>query len=290
MSTTVGRRGDGVVDADSGSPLQMTAMSRSASDTTASSSSSFSSSSHHCADPFPPQSSSFDSPFSPSNPYSPSYSPHYSHSPPSSSSTASSSSFSSSPSPYHSSPYFTPHYTSTVPPFSLFESHRCPLCNFSSTFDPSLPHTCTRCGLSTLPSHHTPPFSLTSPHHHLSHSPPTPPSSSIMQEAAAAYRFHLLSRMSPLLSDLSRIVVDYLLWYRDPQSFHVGDRVDVQDVRGQWCRGQVRAVEGEEVRVGYEGWSKKWDQWIEVRSERLAPCGTKTKAVGEAEGGGEGDR
>ena len=114
----------------------------------------------------------------------------------------------------------------------------------------------------------------------MSTSPPTlydPHSSSIIQEAATAYRFYLLSRMSPLLADLSKIVVDYLIWYRDPQSFHEGDRVDVMDVRGRWYGGIVREVEGEEVRVGYEGWSKKWDQWIEVRSERLAPFGTKTK-------------
>jgi hypothetical protein len=83
--------------------------------------------------------------------------------------------------------------------------------------------------------------------------------------------------MSPLLSELSRIVVDYLIWYRLPTDFHVGDLVDVQDVRGLWMAGRVKEVEGEEVLVGYAGCSRKWDQWIAVNSERLAPYRTKTQ-------------
>ena len=230
---------------DAEAPLAKTAMSRSASETVTSPS--FPSSSPHSV--FSPQSGYSQPSSTPTSPCSCSSAPPP-HTPASTTSTSS-------------------HSTSTYSPttIQLFSSQRCPLCNFSTSFDPSLPHTCTRCGLNT-PT--------------VSTSPPTPYDchpSSIIQEAATAYRFYLLSRMSPLLADLSKLVVEYLIWYRDPQSFHAGDRVDVMDVRGRWYGGMVRAVEGEEVRVGYEGWSKKWDQWIEVRSERLAPFGTKTKAV-----------
>ena len=232
-------------------PLAMTAPVRSASETVSYSPSS------PASDPSSPAS------FSPyaSSPNS-AYPPSSISSPPTP--TSSSLSPTSCPSPFSSSSSSCSSFPST--PFTLFTAQRCPLCNFSSSHDPSLSHTCTRCGLTT-PAPACCPFA----------SPPPP--TSHMQEAATAYRFHLLSGMTPLLSDLSSIVVSYLVWYRDPQSFHVGDRVDVMDVRGRWCGGEVREVEGEEVRVGLLGGSsKKWDQWIEMRSERLAPFGTKTKA------------
>ena len=238
-------------DDDSG--LAMDAMTRSMSDSTYPSSYPASSPSLSFSSPGSSSSSSSTSPHpypyslsNPSTPHSASLFPR----PPSSSSTAS----------------MSPSASASSPAPLLFQSHRCPLCHFSTSFDPALAHTCTRCGLTTPPSSD---FSLLST--------PSMPSSSIIQEAATAYRFHLLSGMSPLLSDLSRIVVDYLVWYRDPQSFHVGDKVDVMDVRGRWSGAEVKAVEGEEVLVGYDGWSRKWDQWIGVRSERLAPFGTKTK-------------
>ena len=98
-----------------------------------------------------------------------------------------------------------------------------------------------------------------------------------MREAVRAYRFRLLSELTPLLKELSSVVVQYLVWYRDPQSFHVGDRVDVKDVKGRWCAAVVRTVAEDEVRVGYEGASKKWDQWLDVHSDRLAPFGSETR-------------
>ena len=155
---------------------------------------------------------------------------------------------------------------------ALFPPRRCQLCNYASSIDPSVSHTCTRCGLTTAPL--CADFSLDCA---LGSSSSQSSSSSIIAAAATAYRFQLLSRMSPLLSDLSRIVVDYLIWYRLPTDFHVGDLVDVQDVRGVWMAGGVKAVEGDEVLLGYAGCSRKWDQWIAVNSERLAPYRTKTQ-------------
>ena len=148
---------------------------------------------------------------------------------------------------------------------------RCKLCNYSSAIDPAQSHTCTRCGLTTPPL--CADFELDSCPGWESQSE----SSSIMAAAATAYRFQLLSRMSPLLSDLSRIVIDYLIWYRLPTDFHVDDLVDVQDVRGVWMPGRVKEVEGDEVLLAYAGCSSKWDQWIAVHSELLAPYRTKTQ-------------
>jgi hypothetical protein len=74
-------------------------------------------------------------------------------------------------------------------------------------------------------------------------------------------------------------VVDYLIWYRLPTDFHVDDKVDVLDVRRRWMVATVMEVEGEEVLVSYTGCSRKWDQWIGVKSERLAPYRTKTQEL-----------
>jgi len=101
-------------------------------------------------------------------------------------------------------------------------------------------------------------------------------------EAARAYRFILLSKMSPLLSDLARIVVDYLIWYRGPDDFRVGDLVDARDFRGKWYLARVRDVRkcprgGGKVLVHFLGFNEKWDCWISALSDSLAPCHTKTR-------------
>ena len=66
-----------------------------------------------------------------------------------------------------------------------------------------------------------------------------------MLDAARAYKFTLLAKMRscPLPDELAAMVVSYLVWYRTPSDFQVGDLVDARDVRGVWHIGEILDVD-----------------------------------------------
>lgn len=72
-----------------------------------------------------------------------------------------------------------------------------------------------------------------------------PQSAATMMEAARAYRFTLLSQMSDnhLPRDIASIVVSYLLWYRAPHDFAIGDLVDARDLRGDWLLARIEDIQ-----------------------------------------------
>jgi len=53
----------------------------------------------------------------------------------------------------------------------------------------------------------------------------------------------------------------------------VGAKLQAFDVRQVWCNATVIAIRGtgvgREVQVHYQGWNKRWDEWIVERSSRL---------------------
>ena len=48
-----------------------------------------------------------------------------------------------------------------------------------------------------------------------------------------------------------------------------GDAVEAMDLRQVWCPATVQVVEGGQLKVHYEGWGKKWDEWLDTHGDRL---------------------
>lgn len=61
-------------------------------------------------------------------------------------------------------------------------------------------------------------------------------------------------------------------------TFYPGDRVDAMDLESVWHEGRVREVDPiQGYRVHFLGWSGRWDEWIELSSERIQPPYTKVR-------------
>lgn len=175
----------------------------------------------------------------------------------------------------------------------------CPLCRCPTRADETA---CRRCRLTTnaqtLTSDVFNQLSVPSTNQLTAQPNVEPQHNAEINEALTAFRFKLFAEMTPLISDLAKIVVDYLLWYRDVDDFHVNDRVDVADTRGslsfnrsihqsinqnrehwRWHRAVIRQIDrtNNKVLIAYDNYSRKWDQWIDIQSERLAPYGSMTQ-------------
>ena len=62
----------------------------------------------------------------------------------------------------------------------------------------------------------------------------------------------------------------------------VGDKVDACDTENIWCKATVELVIKAPSRkdllyVHYEGWNRKYDEFVYIDSHRLAPLGVYTK-------------
>ena len=56
----------------------------------------------------------------------------------------------------------------------------------------------------------------------------------------------------------------------------IGQWVDVKDTIDQWLEAEVINVRGDEVYVHYNGWGYRWDEWLKMNSDRIAPFRTHT--------------
>lgn len=57
----------------------------------------------------------------------------------------------------------------------------------------------------------------------------------------------------------------------------VGQWVDVKDTIDQWLEAQVIDVKDNKVYIHYNGWGTRWDEWIEMDSDRIMPFRYYTK-------------
>lgn len=57
-----------------------------------------------------------------------------------------------------------------------------------------------------------------------------------------------------------------------------GTMLDARKQSFEWCRAKVLTVDANRVHINYEGGNVRWNEWIPVSSERLAPLGTHTTA------------
>ena len=64
---------------------------------------------------------------------------------------------------------------------------------------------------------------------------------------------------------------------KDEVTLAVGSFVDVKDRTCVWLNGVVRDVAEDAIYIHYLGWNKKYDEWIELDSQRLAPKGMYAK-------------
>ncbi|EEY59129.1 ubiquitin family protein, putative [Phytophthora infestans T30-4] len=63
---------------------------------------------------------------------------------------------------------------------------------------------------------------------------------------------------------------------RGPRQFFVGQWLDVKDTVNQWLESTVMAVADGKVLIHYHGWPTRWDEWIDVDSDRIAAFRTRT--------------
>lgn len=50
-----------------------------------------------------------------------------------------------------------------------------------------------------------------------------------------------------------------------------GQWIDVKDTINQWLEAQVIDVKEDKVYIHYNGWGTRWDEWIEMGSNRIRP-------------------
>jgi hypothetical protein len=72
------------------------------------------------------------------------------------------------------------------------------------------------------------------------------------------------------------MVLEYLVWFRGPQDFKRGQLLDCEDFRANWYHGEVKCVSDGKLLIHYTGWSDKWNTWIAVDSDSIAPLNWKT--------------
>ena len=61
------------------------------------------------------------------------------------------------------------------------------------------------------------------------------------------------------------------------QKLIIGQWVDVKDTIDQWLEAQVIDVKENKVYIHYNGWGTRWDEWIDMDSDRIMPFRFHTK-------------
>ena len=60
------------------------------------------------------------------------------------------------------------------------------------------------------------------------------------------------------------------------RKFFVGQWLDVKDTVNQWLEATILRMSRTRLYIHYNGWPARWDEWIRVDSDRIAPFRTKT--------------
>ena len=56
----------------------------------------------------------------------------------------------------------------------------------------------------------------------------------------------------------------------------VGDVIDAKDSEGRWFDSRIVEVDRDRVKVHYNGWSSRWDSWVDRKDESIQPHLTHT--------------
>lgn len=60
------------------------------------------------------------------------------------------------------------------------------------------------------------------------------------------------------------------------RKLEIGQWIDVKDTIDQWLEAEVIDVNESQVYVHYNGWGRRWDEWIDMNSPRIAAFRTHT--------------
>lgn len=58
------------------------------------------------------------------------------------------------------------------------------------------------------------------------------------------------------------------------RSFRTRDKIDLQDTDFDWLPAEVKAKRGSYIYCAYIGFDPKWNEWVNIYSNRIAPSGT----------------
>ncbi len=56
-----------------------------------------------------------------------------------------------------------------------------------------------------------------------------------------------------------------------------GQWVDVKDTINEWLQAQVIDIKGNKAHIHYNGWGSRWDEWIDMDSDRIQLFRTHTQ-------------
>lgn len=60
------------------------------------------------------------------------------------------------------------------------------------------------------------------------------------------------------------------------RKLEIGQWIDIKDTIDQWLEGEVIDINETQVFVHYNGWGRRWDEWIDMNSPRIAAFRTHT--------------
>jgi hypothetical protein len=96
----------------------------------------------------------------------------------------------------------------------------------------------------------------------------------ISNEERIAVQKVMLEQVPELYEVITSVVCEYLkCQLRFPQA------VDVVDERGKWMQATALCLSGDYVGIHYNGFGCEYDDWIHVRSPRLAPLNSHTRSA-----------
>lgn len=90
-----------------------------------------------------------------------------------------------------------------------------------------------------------------------------------------------LAGLNDLLLRRNRIPVEnqngqFLAFNLAEEKFRIGEWIDVKDTSGNWLEGKIIELKASRLKVHYNGWGTRWDEWIDFGLSRLAPFRTYT--------------
>eukprot|EP00475_Leptophrys_vorax_P013978 TRINITY_DN2033_c0_g1_i1.p1 TRINITY_DN2033_c0_g1~~TRINITY_DN2033_c0_g1_i1.p1 ORF type:complete len:405 (+),score=75.98 TRINITY_DN2033_c0_g1_i1:207-1421(+) len=91
------------------------------------------------------------------------------------------------------------------------------------------------------------------------------------REEARKYYLNLLLELTSMSRETIATIVEFCI-----NSFFSGDILDVDYFCGNWSAAEVIHVFGQDLFVHYSGFPEWYDEWIPMRSERIAPPFTYT--------------
>ena len=53
--------------------------------------------------------------------------------------------------------------------------------------------------------------------------------------------------------------------------FNLGQNVDVCDSKDKWVNGEIKYIKGNEAFIHYTGWSYRYDEYLDLLSDRILP-------------------